>query len=52
MSAAIEAVDVFRIFSSPEGTSVALQGLTLDVDDGELVVVFGPSMPLLSVAFA
>jgi len=43
VSAAIEAVDVFRIFSSPEGTSVALQGLTLDVDDGELVVVFGPS---------
>ena len=39
----IEAVDLFRIFSSPEGTSVALQGLTLDVEDGELVVVFGPS---------
>ncbi len=43
MSAAIEAVDLFRIFSSPEGTSVALQGLTLDVEEGELLVVFGPS---------
>jgi ABC-type lipoprotein export system ATPase subunit len=43
MSAAVEAVDLFRIFSSPEGTSVALQGLTLDVEEGELIVVFGPS---------
>jgi ABC-type lipoprotein export system ATPase subunit len=43
MSAAIEAVDLFRIFSSPEGTSVALQGLTLEVEEGELLVVFGPS---------
>jgi ABC-type lipoprotein export system ATPase subunit len=43
VSTAIEAVDLFRIFSSPEGTSVALQGLTLDVDEGELLVVFGPS---------
>ena len=40
---AIEAVDLFRIFASPEGTSVALQGLTLEVEEGELVVVFGPS---------
>jgi ABC-type lipoprotein export system ATPase subunit len=40
---AIEAVDLFRIFSSPEGTSVALQGLSLDVAEGELLVVFGPS---------
>jgi ABC-type lipoprotein export system ATPase subunit len=43
VNAAVEAVDLFRIFSSPEGTSVALQGLTLDVDEGELLVVFGPS---------
>ena len=43
MTLAIEAVDLFRIFASPEGTSVALQGLTLDVDEGELLVVFGPS---------
>jgi len=40
---AVEARDVFRLYSSPEGTSVALQGLTLDVADGELLVVFGPS---------
>jgi ABC-type lipoprotein export system ATPase subunit len=43
VSAAIEAVDLFRIFASPEGTSVALQGLTFEVEEGELVVVFGPS---------
>jgi ABC-type lipoprotein export system ATPase subunit len=43
MSAAIEAVDVFRIFESAEGTSVALQGLSLEVAEGELLVVFGPS---------
>ncbi len=43
MSAAIEAVDLFRLYASPEGTSVALQGLTLDVAEGELLVVFGPS---------
>ncbi len=43
MSGAIEAVDLFRFFTSPEGTSVALQGLTLSVDEGELLVVFGPS---------
>jgi ABC-type lipoprotein export system ATPase subunit len=40
---AVEARDVFRLYSSREGTSVALQGLTLDVSDGELLVVFGPS---------
>jgi ABC-type lipoprotein export system ATPase subunit len=40
---AVEARDVFRLYSSPQGTSVALQGLTLDVSDGELLVVFGPS---------
>ena len=35
--------DLFRLYASPEGTSVALQGLTLDVEEGELLVVFGPS---------
>jgi ABC-type lipoprotein export system ATPase subunit len=40
---AVEAVDLFRIYASPEGTSVALQGLTLEVVEGELLVVFGPS---------
>jgi ABC-type lipoprotein export system ATPase subunit len=40
---AVEARDLFRLYASPEGTSVALQGLTLDVAAGELLVVFGPS---------
>jgi ABC-type lipoprotein export system ATPase subunit len=40
---AVEARDLFRLYSSPEGTSVALQGLTLDVAERELLVVFGPS---------
>jgi len=39
----VEARDLFRLYSSPEGASVALQGLTLDVAEGELLVVFGPS---------
>ena len=40
---AVEARDLFRLYASSEGTSVALQGLTLDVPVGELLVVFGPS---------
>ena len=36
---AVEARDLFRLYSSPQGTSVALQGLTLDVAEGELLVV-------------
>jgi ABC-type lipoprotein export system ATPase subunit len=40
---AVEARDLFRFYASPEGTSVALQGLTIDVAAGELLVVFGPS---------
>ena len=40
---AVEARDLFRLYASPEGTSVALQGLTLDVAERELLVVFGPS---------
>jgi ABC-type lipoprotein export system ATPase subunit len=39
----VEARDLFRLYATPQGTSVALQGLTLDVADGELLVVFGPS---------
>jgi ABC-type lipoprotein export system ATPase subunit len=35
--------DVFRIYQSPDGEAAALQGLTLAVGRGELVVVFGPS---------
>ncbi len=40
---AVEARDLFRLYATPQGTAVALQGLTLDVADGELLVVFGPS---------
>jgi ABC-type lipoprotein export system ATPase subunit len=40
---AIDLREVFRIFDSPEGATVALQGLVLSVDEGELVVVLGPS---------
>src|SRR5205823_4887885 len=40
---AVEARDLFRLYSTEQGTSVALQGLTLDVAERELLVVFGPS---------
>ncbi|HUJ91956.1 MAG TPA: ATP-binding cassette domain-containing protein [Gaiellaceae bacterium] len=43
MTPAVEASDLFRIFPSDEGASAALQGLSLTVEEGELVVVFGPS---------
>jgi ABC-type lipoprotein export system ATPase subunit len=43
VSAAIEARDVFRVYSTPEGDSVALQGLNLAVEESEVVVVLGPS---------
>jgi ABC-type lipoprotein export system ATPase subunit len=39
----VEAVDLFRIYPSAETNAVALQGLSLEVAEGELVVVFGPS---------
>jgi energy-coupling factor transport system ATP-binding protein len=40
---AVEATDLFRIYPSEEGAAAALQGLSLDIEEGELVVVFGPS---------
>jgi ABC-type lipoprotein export system ATPase subunit len=39
----VQATDVFRIYPSAEGAAAALQGLTLTIEEGELVVVFGPS---------
>ena len=39
----IDVRDVFRIYRAEERESVALQGLTLSVAPGELVVVLGPS---------
>src|SRR5262249_24177329 len=42
MSAAVDVRDAFRIFGSGSAASVALQGLTLEVEAGELVCVLGP----------
>ena len=41
--AAVEIRDVFRVYPAPEGGVVALQGLTLEVREGEICVVLGPS---------
>jgi energy-coupling factor transport system ATP-binding protein len=43
MSIAIELRDVFRVHSTPEGDAAALQGLSLQVADGEVLTVLGPS---------
>jgi ABC-type lipoprotein export system ATPase subunit len=43
MSAAIDIRDAFRIHRSADVVAVALQGLSLRVDEGEIVVVLGPS---------
>jgi len=40
---AVSATDLFRIYPSEEGAAAALQGLSLEIEQGELVVVFGPS---------
>jgi ABC-type lipoprotein export system ATPase subunit len=43
MTAAVSVRDAFRIYGDGQRASVALQGLTLDVAPGEVVVVLGPS---------
>jgi len=43
MSFAVEAQDLFRVHSTPEGDAAALQGLTLTVAEGEILTVLGPS---------
>ena len=43
MTPAVDIRDLFRIYSTEEGDAAALQGLTLSVDEGELLVVLGPS---------
>jgi ABC-type lipoprotein export system ATPase subunit len=40
---AIEAADLFRVYATREGKAAALQGLSLEIDESEIVVVFGPS---------
>jgi ABC-type lipoprotein export system ATPase subunit len=43
MTPAVETLDAYRIYESAAGGTVALQGLTLTVEPGEIVVVLGPS---------
>ncbi|MGH3079655.1 MAG: ABC transporter ATP-binding protein [Gaiellaceae bacterium] len=43
MTLAIEASDLFRVYATREGKAAALQGLSLEVAEEEIVVVFGPS---------
>src|SRR5262249_34522551 len=43
MTLAIDVREAFRIHRWGGATSVALQGLTLQVEEGEIVVVLGPS---------
>ena len=43
MRPAIDARDLFRVHSTPEGDAVALQGLSLSVHERELVTILGPS---------
>jgi ABC-type lipoprotein export system ATPase subunit len=43
MSAAIAVRDLFHVYSTPEGETAALQGLSLAVDEREVLVVLGPS---------
>ncbi|MGB2954279.1 MAG: ATP-binding cassette domain-containing protein, partial [Gaiellaceae bacterium] len=41
--AAIEVRDLFRVYSTPEGDAAALQGLSLNVREREVLAVLGPS---------
>ena len=43
MTPTVEASDLVRVHATRAGRAAALQGLTLDVADGEVVVVYGPS---------
>ena len=40
---AVEARDLFRVHSTPEGDAAALQGLSLTVEGGEILTLLGPS---------
>ena len=39
----VEARDLFCVYPAADGGVAALQGLTLDVEEGEICVVLGPS---------
>ena len=39
----VQARDLFCVYPAPDGGVAAFQGLTLDVDEGEICVVLGPS---------
>ena len=43
MTPAVSVRDAFVVYDSPAGGTAALQGLTLDVQPGEIVVLLGPS---------
>jgi len=43
MTPAVSVRDAFVVYESPAGGTVALQGLTLEVQRGEIVVLLGPS---------
>jgi ABC-type lipoprotein export system ATPase subunit len=43
VTAAVEIRDLFRVHSTPEGDAAALQGLSLAVEEREVVTVLGPS---------
>jgi putative ABC transport system ATP-binding protein len=40
---AIQARELFQVYSTPEGDAAALQGLNLEVEEHEVLVVLGPS---------
>jgi ABC-type lipoprotein export system ATPase subunit len=43
VNAAVDVREVFHVYSTPEGDAAALQGLTLSVEEREVLVVLGPS---------
>ena len=43
MSVAVQLRDVFCVHRTPDGDAAALQGLTLELDEGEHLCVLGPS---------
>jgi ABC-type lipoprotein export system ATPase subunit len=43
MTAVLEARDLFRVYAGDEGAAAALQGLSLEIEAGEIAVIFGPS---------